>query len=341
MAGDTSRCGETWENPSFTSDTYSHCCARETWRDYDRCIWHAEVADDDGKPAEELVDRLAPNSIRELQAKSGYRELLVNAKLSGVELTDDDFLSGCFLASADLTDADLRRTDLTDANLLCSNLTNSNLSCANLSGTGMFGVKLTHTKIDEITVNQYTHLDRLPVELSKVIQLSQVLVSFELARQIILPNYSRKLEPEEWDSLAQNYHQFKNAFSEKGHGENARDAYVLERKARTRQAWFDGSPISFLGGVLSGLLTGYGVRPIRVLGASLAFLLFTAVWYDLAGFKPNGGPLYYTVVTFVTSPPNPPTGASLPTRLVILLETYLGTVLTVLLGYVLGNRERL
>ncbi|MFB6176933.1 MAG: hypothetical protein ABEI99_07295 [Halobaculum sp.] len=150
------------------------------------------------------------------------------------------------------------------------------------------------------------------------------------------------------------YHDFRTKLSEEGYDELARDLYVLERKARTRAA-LPFQPITFLGGVLSGLLTGYGVRPRRVLLSSIVFLAATTLWfsqvgvvigtwnttYDLFGYEFETGAAYYSVVTFVTSPPHPPEHGGQFTRLVVTLETYLGTVLTVLLGYVLGNRSRI
>ncbi|MFB6176930.1 MAG: hypothetical protein ABEI99_07270 [Halobaculum sp.] len=153
---------------------------------------------------------------------------------------------------------------------------------------------------------------------------------------------------------ARAYHDFRTEASEDGYDELARDLYVLERKARTRAA-FPSQPVTFLGGVLLGLLTGYGVRPRRVLIWTISFLTITTLWfsqagvvfegwnttYDILGFEFTTGSLYYSVTTFVTAPPHPPQNAGLLTDLLVILETYLGTVLTVLLGYVLGNRNRI
>jgi hypothetical protein len=102
---------------------------------------------------------------------------------------------------------------------------------------------------------------------------------------------------------------------------------------------------TWIGGVLSRLLTGYGTRPTFVLGWTGLILILTTAWFEL-GPVPSGlegGPLYYSVVTFVTSPPHPIQEVGevgMITEIIVLLETYIGTTLTVLLGYVLGNRER-
>lgn len=82
-------------------------------------------------------------------------------------------------------------------------------------------------------------------------------------------------------------------------------------------------------------------------------------WYTLVNgwtSEPiEGGTLYYTIVTFVTSPPHPIPEVQgsinvLQTTIldlqslnqaVLLFQTYAGTVLIILLGYVLGNRDRI
>jgi len=63
-------------------------------------------------------------------------------------------------------------------------------------------------------------------------------------------------------------------------------------------------------------------------------------YHQLFGYQIPTGSLHYSVVTFVTSPPNPPQSTDLLTDLLVTVETYLGTVLTVLLGYTLSNRSR-
>ncbi|MBB6647500.1 hypothetical protein [Halobellus ruber] len=98
-----------------------------------------------------------------------------------------------------------------------------------------------------------------------------------------------------------------------------------------------------MGGWLSRGLTGYGTRPLFVLLWSAAIVLGTTALFGLGPEPPEGwrgGPLYYSVVTFVTAPPHPPRQVGAVTRAAVLIETYLGTALIVLLGYVLGTRER-
>lgn len=46
----------------------------------------------------------------------------------------------------------------------------------------------------------------------------------------------------------------------------------------------------------------------------------------------------YSVITFTTSPPTIPSGRV--TQMVAMVETFFGTLLVVLLGYILGTREQ-
>jgi len=144
----------------------------------------------------------------------------------------------------------------------------------------------------------------------------------------------------EWDRMARIYHSLKTAFAANGLIGRARDHHVLEQDAREQEAKAaDGrGSRAYLGSKASRYLTGYGVRPTRVgLFMAVLFSIATVAYLLDPGIENS---LSYSVVTFTTSPP----GGTLPTHPVAqgiaLIETFVGTVLVVLLGYVLGNRER-
>jgi len=69
----------------------------------------------------------------------------------------------------------------------------------------------------------------------------------------------------------------------------------------------------------------------------LALYLLSAGVYHYTGMTISDS-LYYSVVTFTTSPPSPPTTEF--SRIVAGIETFAGTAAIVFLGYVLGTRER-
>lgn len=168
---------------------------------------------------------------------------------------------------------------------------------------------------------------------------------------------------EEYDELAQGYHEFKQALSREGLSQRARQARGLEQQARTAEAWerFKDSKwrqellsswpdpkvrtqfLTAVGGTLSRYLTGYGTRPLYVLLWTAAIILVMTALFALGPTPADGwqgGPLYYSVVTFVTAPPHPSKNTGVITQAAVLVETYLETALIVLLGYVLGTRER-
>jgi hypothetical protein len=87
------------------------------------------------------------------------------------------------------------------------------------------------------------------------------------------------------------------------------------------------------------VFTGYGIQLRWIL--AMMFLLYTSstvVYWTVGGMAPIES-LYYSIVTFTTSPPGPaPTGLLM--RAVAGFETFAGTAAIVFLGYVLGTREQ-
>jgi hypothetical protein len=159
-----------------------------------------------------------------------------------------------------------------------------------------------------------------------------------------------------WDTRARGYERLRKVFQEKGLDAHHRTLYSYQRRARAKEALRARQPIQWLGNYLSRILTGHGVRVSRVLFWTGLVLLAPWYWYGLVegwtGESLAGGPLYYSVVTFVTAPPHPIPAVEgsvdlFPfavdrgslTRAVVLFQTYAGTALIVLLGYVLGNRD--
>ena len=277
---------------------------------------------------------------------------LLQAEFPNADLQDAEFpkadlrraeFPDAFLRGAEFPKADLPNAEFPDASLWDADLSDADLSGVNLSGADLRGVDMTGT-----TANQGTTVGRMCTELSS---------------------------PEEYDQLAQGYHELKEALSEEGLSQRARQARALEQQARTAEAWerfkhqsservrqlptpdepgqWLSSPwpspeirtqfFTAVGGTLSRGLTGYGTRPLYVLVWTAVIVLVTTALFAF-GPTPDGGwtggPLYYSIVTFVTAPPHPPKQVGALTRAVVLLETYLGTALIVLLGYVLGTRER-
>ena len=333
-------------------------CSRPVWEEAsgNRCVWHASDGQTQKKPHAELEGTVSDGDLHGSVAtgvnlsridfpadvgfidadlsEAGLRRAdlseadLGSANLSGADLGSADLpeanlsfadLSGADLTSADLPEANLGSADLSGADLRFADLSGANLGSANLSGAD-----LSHITVENIRVNNFTKFgSRLPKWLPG-------------------PPHARA------------YHDFRSEVSNTGYDKVARDLYFLEQKARTRTA-LPSQPITFVGGLLSGLFTGYGVRPRQVFLSTIFVIIVTTLWfnqagivydewnttYELLGREFNTGSVYYSVTTFVTAPPHPPQSTGLLTNLLLTLETYVGTVLTLLLGYALSTRSRI
>ncbi|MFC6938929.1 pentapeptide repeat-containing protein [Salinirubellus sp. GCM10025818] len=264
---------------------------------------------------------------------------LINTSLREVDLTDTDLreadLTGAILRDADLTDADLRGAILTDADLRGAILTDADLRGAILTDADLREADLTDADLrGAILINANLNEAKLPgVTLSRGTQCDDLPGLRETAT-------AADDSATGWDNVARSYHALKMAFAANGLVGRARDYHVLEQDAREREAEATEGRLSqaYLSSKASRYLTGYGVRPIRVgLLMVLLFGIATVVYLLDPGIENS---LSYSVVTFTTSPP----GGKLPVHPIAqgiaLVETFVGTLLIVLLGYVLGNRER-
>ena len=248
------------------------------------------------------------------------------------ESSADRRLDGAFLVEADLFDADLSG----------ANLRRADLSGADLDGADLFKIECANLDIEDVSEVSVTSRTRI----SRRIPL----------RSGFRHRPFRGESPSHWDGRARGYEKLRKVFREKGLDEHHRTLYAYQRRARAKEALRSRRPVQWLGNYFSRILTGHGVRVSRVFLWTALVLLAPWYWYGLVegwtGDSLQGGPLYYSVVTFVTAPPGPLPEAGgrvdlfltavdrgTLSRAVVLIQTYAGTALIVLLGYVLGNRD--
>lgn len=148
-------------------------CWRETWGDFDQCIWHA---DSDSKPKDELVnartdnpERLDGSIIRESNLGSSIS--FANCELNGAEMTETNLSMADFsnsmlryatltgstffqtpfsqanLRGTDLRNVNLQEADLSDAELVQTNFSNSIVSRADFSGSLIFEAAFRETDL--------------------------------------------------------------------------------------------------------------------------------------------------------------------------------------------------
>ncbi len=233
---------------------------------------------------------------------------LVNADLSATDLKGAD-LTGAKLHGACLSGSDLRAADLSEADLR-----ESDLSAADLRKADFTNSALINTVLSSVTVDRSTNIGKLPE--SKIVGRADM----------------------SWGDIAKSYHNIKGMFSANGLTGKARDSQFRKRRARRREAWAEGGRgyLAWLGSLFSWLVTGYGIRLRQPIIVILAVLFVSTGVYWYAGIDHS---IYYSVVTFTTSPPSAPPRGGLAEG-VAMVQTFFGTLLVVLLGYVLGAREQ-
>jgi hypothetical protein len=270
------------------------------------------------------------------------------ADLSDTYLRASDF-SNAELMNADFCGADLQGADFTEGNLVGANLSDADLKGANLKGANFRGANLSRTDLRAADVSEAIILEsdlsgadlrRTDFTGSALVNTTLSNVAVDRTTQIAKLPESRiiGMPDQTWDDMAKSYHNIKRVYSKNGLTSRARNHQFRKRRARRKDAWSEGGKdyFAWLGSSLSWLITGYGIKLKQPVLLTLAVLLVSTGVYWTAGISHS---LYYSIVTFVTSPPSPPPRGGLSEG-VAMIETFVGTMLVVLVGYVLGSREQ-
>lgn len=287
---------------------------------------------------------------------------LSNADFSGANLSNTTFRDAN-LENVDFRDVralniDLSQNDLTTVDLSHGNFTLGEFEYSDLNGKSIFGINLYNANLENARMGNCEFVDPSLVDsnLSGAdlrqttfykadirginIEDAQLSGSTEFKRFSWEPKGARS-----WDTLAKSYERVRQEFKKNALNTSQKSLYFLQRRARTVESFSERRPFSFIIGGASELLTGYGVRVRYPLVWTILLMALSTLWYS---YVPDstwaGGPLHYSIATFVTSAPHPPDSLQSEllnnvTQLVVLTETYFGTVLIILLGYVLGNRD--
>lgn len=145
------RCGVTVQFPQTNSGgpISDVTCWRETWEEFDQCIWHADAED---KPREELVDSRTGNPERLDGAILRNRNLGSSISFSNCEINGADF-TGVNLSMADLTGATLRYANLSDSMLFRTSLSGANLRESNLQSSNLKEVDLSESALVQVDIS--------------------------------------------------------------------------------------------------------------------------------------------------------------------------------------------
>ncbi|WP_435093377.1 pentapeptide repeat-containing protein [Halorubrum sp. N11] len=291
-----------------------------------------EIPNDDDVSSENI----RPNaSLREAD--------LSDAHLEGADLSDADLLlanlSGANLKGANLSQANILEGDLSGATLLDANLYRAELSFTDLSEADLKDADLSEAKIRDADLS---HVLLGDTNLGGIIMSRGTNIHSPNNRLKQFLNGSDVSKQRQYDVIARANHELREAFSENGLLNQARMARVRERSARRKEAKAEGGwkgNFDWAISRLSSAFTGYGVQIKPIVGWMILLYSLSAVVYWHWGGMGWGSSMYYSVVTFTTSPPyTPPPG--LPS-VVAGVETFAGTAAIVFLGYILGSRERI
>ncbi|TQQ80076.1 pentapeptide repeat-containing protein [Halonotius roseus] len=279
---------------------------------------------------------------------------LYNADLTKSDLFNQDF-PGTDFRKADFTNADLYKTDFTDANPHEANFTDANLHGANFSKSDLRGADFTDTRLTDadlsgadIKIATFSGCDIRDTDLQNTdlrwctFSNLDINVGTKFGEQSAAESAANSAK--NWDDIARTHHALKIACNENGLINKARKQHYLERRARgfETKASTNLSPLvtpSWLGSIASRYLIGYGVR-VRTLAVWMVFLFLasTLVYINFGVEESIIANVSYSVRAFTVAPPRAPV-ARIP-HIVMMIETFFGTLSIVLLGYVLGNREQ-
>ncbi|WP_146418261.1 pentapeptide repeat-containing protein [Haloarcula hispanica] len=286
---------------SSKGDHYSSCY-RSTWKDHDRCIWHAKT--DEPKPVDDLKDVREDPDCRELNIENGPAEILDGAHLPGTSIDTLSDLDGCYLRRANLQDvhfsegscrfAELADADLDQGWFRGTDFTGSSLSQVSLIETTLKGATLTKCKLEN------AHLERTNLhgaEMSKIWLYGATLNNVKITektefgdRCVYDPEFKGEsavnISDDDTDQLTKASGQYRaleqlarsNAFPDM-----VSQNFIYRKDIHRRQHWEEGRYRRWAQALISRLSLLYGESPWRVIGTSAVIIAIFGVLYSLVG----------------------------------------------------------
>ncbi|NBE79611.1 pentapeptide repeat-containing protein [Micromonospora rubida] len=270
---------------------------------------------------------------------------LVGADFSGAVLKDCDF-SNSDLSHADFSGADLYRCNLSRSVLYAAELDDANLTRANFSQSYTYGwllnasANVTYAQLLDFSIEErrrsVTISETRPDYVRAVAFGQQIGPTGELCqRDYQVGNYRytfSELEPQEAAlQKSQVYNRLKRLYRENQNGEAALHCLYQERYWLTR-SYYRLSPLTLgrfresmvktaaktAGAFLAEVVSGYGVRPTRIIrNILLLWLTFTIATTVIAATSQSDGVLYTAPTWPATATTAPAGGEPAPTPQVV------------------------
>lgn len=304
------RCGYR-HDVSRLPDVGAVCCWRPVWRDYDRCVWHANVE-------EKSADSLAT-------VPSDPGDRLDGAVFRAASLSNGDTFADCVLIGADFSRADVRGADFRDADLREVTFAGvnareaafdgANLEDATMRDADLRGATFVDAKLDEVTIAD-GRIDRATTFGDVSVYETELFASDDPAVQ------REKFEAATWT-----YRMLQRLAEDNARRGQLYGYYQREKDLRRRFSWKAGYYRQALSGELARWTMGYGQSIWRILLTSALFILVCALAYPLTGgIQESDSQLVYNLGDLSTET----TGRVL---LVFFKSLYFSTITFATLGY--------
>jgi len=260
------------------------------------CYWHDPAIDKSGDEVKAKLEQYAKDGglLRGLVLKKANLEkvdLVNHHQKQGYDFSYSD------LYRASLNGAHLFNINFSNASLMKADLRESNLNCANLIHTNMLGVKWTGCKFENVKIGHklIQEIDAKSAVKNGFIQSS--IDNFQQAEEIYR-DLRKHAEHEGIFSLSGDF---------------------IQRELTMRRMQLPKYSKARISSKLVDLFCGYGEAPLRIIGLSVAIIIFCALIYTFTGLNYQGeilsynnelsipanfslflSCLYYSVVTFTT-----------------------------------------
>ena len=222
-------------------------------------------------------------------ANLGWADL-EEADLEGAELTDAD-LEEANLVGANLKKADLANRVLRDFDFDRANLEHADLSESDLREATFEGARLHETFLEDARFNGETDLQKVyaydvpglqPADFNT--RSDRFWMNVKLALHYLTPAwlYNSDLDPDP-NKAVRVHRKLQLLLRENALPGEVPHHYVRERHARRREAMVEDEFTKWISAALQRWVMGYGEKPGRVVGTSVAIILLFGVFYSMLG----------------------------------------------------------
>ncbi|WP_081927518.1 pentapeptide repeat-containing protein [Halobellus rufus] len=313
-----------------------------------------------GATLNKAIFRFANHGLIDSPETEFWQAELQNAYLNRSKFSESNF-QGADLSEAEMPHANFQGTDFSTADLPSADLKDADLSNADFSNVVLSGTDMTDVTISDTVFHgaDLSKADFFGLDLSRI-EIDQ---GTSFGTTLLYEDQAKDAEGSDekagqWNKDARSHHDLKIMFAENGFSAKARRHYIAQRRARRKEAAAAGDYYTAFASWISWQGTGYGTSIRRVSRNIAAVLLLSTGIYPFLDVGTHNlwiytpiseliprfieaipESVYFSIITFTTVGFGTIPPSSELARYFSGIEAFLGTLLMVLLGFVLGNRE--